>query len=57
MERRGFVKAGLGAAALAAFFTGIYPPETPHRWRRNVIAWGAQFVLGTAVFLLGNRLW
>lgn len=50
-------RAMIPAVALAAVFTRIHPPGTPHRWRKNAVAWSAHFVLGTATFLLGNRMW
>lgn len=41
-------------AAVTAAFVGSYPPGTPHRWGKSVLAWGAHLVFFGGGMLLVN---
>ena len=47
-----FERAITFGAAMTVAFVGSYPPETPQRWRKNAVAWGAHLVFFTGGMLL-----
>lgn len=49
---RRMANSAIVGAAVAVCFASVYPPETPHRWRKSAISWAGHFVFFMGASLL-----